>query len=338
MNCRVQQEVTTFSPTLVFLHGWGSDSRVWENLQQALPGQHLNLDLPGFGGNNERALQLQEYLERCVQILPKHCVLIGWSLGGMLAVRLASMAADKVVGLVTLASNTAFVATETWPDAMAPDTYQQFINDFAQNPERTFKRFCTLQSQGESEPRAVIQALKQFAPNERNNAQWLAALAWLEEANNQTVMTKLQLPQLHLFGQQDALVPYNVVDNLTQSAQAKCVVIEAASHCLPLAHAPRCAALINHFLQDLQGISKQKIAQSFGAAAATYDDAAQIQKVVGQRLLNKITEPLTGRWLDLGAGTGYLRGHLKSEFHPDSWINGDIAFEMLSHAQAATKK
>ena len=54
--------------------------------------------------------------------LPEACILCGWSLGGMMATRLAGLYPLKIKALITLAANVSFVADMQWPDAMAPPT------------------------------------------------------------------------------------------------------------------------------------------------------------------------------------------------------------------------
>lgn len=58
-------------------------------------------------------------------------------------------------------------------------------------------------------------------------------------------------------------------------------------------------------------IDKQAIAQAFSKAACTYDQHAAFQRDVGQRLMDKLPQDLTGlSVLDLGCGTGYFTAQL----------------------------
>lgn len=80
-------------------------------------------------------------------------------------------------------------------------------------------------------------------------------------------------------------------------------------------------------------IDKQKIAQSFGLAANTYDSVAHFQRWVGDNLINKIPKcaPLT--MVDLGSGTGYFSGFLKNKFPQASYIGMDLSENMSRFAK-----
>ncbi len=75
-------------------------------------------------------------------------------------------------------------------------------------------------------------------------------------------------------------------------------------------------------------LDKAKIRQSFAAASLTYDGAAELQRTVGTELLAAIDiENLTGTFLDLGCGTGFLTAGLLARAR--TIIALDIALSML---------
>ena len=82
-------------------------------------------------------------------------------------------------------------------------------------------------------------------------------------------------------------------------------------------------------------IEKRLIRHAFDRAAASYDDAAVLQKEVLARLLEKFeyikTSPL--RILDLGAGTGNALSPLKKLFPKADIIAFDLSSEMLKLTQ-----
>lgn len=81
-------------------------------------------------------------------------------------------------------------------------------------------------------------------------------------------------------------------------------------------------------------LNKQDVARSFGRAASTYDDAANLQKMVCSALAAFLpNDPAAiGRSLDLGCGTGLSTRELERQY-PDAFHVGlDLAEGMLHFA------
>lgn len=80
---------------------------------------------------------------------------------------------------------------------------------------------------------------------------------------------------------------------------------------------------------------KRQVAASFSRAAASYDSVADLQRAVGNQLLQRLPQGLQARqWLDLGSGTGYFSRALAERFGPGRGLAVDIAEGMLKHARA----
>ena len=79
-------------------------------------------------------------------------------------------------------------------------------------------------------------------------------------------------------------------------------------------------------------LNKQSIAKSFSKAANSYDNAAQFQRDVGDRLLTYLPKACGSVVVDLGCGTGFFQRQLQEKY--DRPIIGvDIAEGMLSFAK-----
>lgn len=79
---------------------------------------------------------------------------------------------------------------------------------------------------------------------------------------------------------------------------------------------------------------KRQVAASFSRAAASYDAVAELQRSVGNALIERLPEHLhAARWLDLGSGTGYFSRVLASRFPQGEGVALDIAEGMLRHAR-----
>jgi malonyl-CoA O-methyltransferase len=139
------------APELVLLHGWGMDSGIWSSTLPLLRSfSHVTLvDLPGFGRSQQL---IENNLENCLQalceVLPERAIYLGFSFGGMLAVKMAHQFPERVSAVVTISSNARFVADDSWPHAMDKNTFASFYQLCQQQPETAFKMFLALQARG----------------------------------------------------------------------------------------------------------------------------------------------------------------------------------------------
>lgn len=93
------------SKTLVLLHGFCEDSRMWEEWLQGFSDHHLiRIDLPGFGKSDPMDQPSIETMADSVQAVLEDrkiskCVLIGHSMGGYVALEFARKYAAYLEGL-----------------------------------------------------------------------------------------------------------------------------------------------------------------------------------------------------------------------------------------------
>ncbi len=100
--------------TVVFLHGWGSNSTLWFASTTPLVDEGFELyylDLPGFGKSQgpKSAFHLQNYADIVEHFILKEMIqkpfLIGHSFGGKTAIRIASKKSVPLAGLVLVDSS-----------------------------------------------------------------------------------------------------------------------------------------------------------------------------------------------------------------------------------------
>jgi pimeloyl-[acyl-carrier protein] methyl ester esterase len=118
-------------PDLVLLHGWGLNLRVWDGLAGQLEKRFrlIAMDLPGHGRSewnpNARTPAEQAWrVHATLASVSERYSLLGWSLGGQIALDLAAAMPGQVERLALVATTPRFAASADWPYGMPPSSLE----------------------------------------------------------------------------------------------------------------------------------------------------------------------------------------------------------------------
>ncbi|WP_312049615.1 alpha/beta fold hydrolase [Acinetobacter courvalinii] len=233
---------------ILLITGWGGGTELLKPLHEALEQKGHNVERMNiFNALDEDILQQQ------VEHAVKFDVIVGWSLGGQLATLLVDQIRKKYAEqkvLITLASNPCFVAQADWTTAMPVETFMQFKQAFEQDAISTLKRFGLLVCQGASSAKKDFVAMQKLILPQPI-ALLRQGLQLLEQLNLVELYENYQGKQLHVFAEHDALVPYQVVQNIDDLAanNLSVVSIEGASHGFPCFMVEQTVQIIEDFIQ-----------------------------------------------------------------------------------------
>ena len=226
-------------PSLAVLSGWGVSPellRPWLATLEASLDIHVvdipDLDTPDLNPHDLESAQLlsvDQRSERLLQSAPANSYWLGWSLGGAIALDLASYSPQSVRGVITLATNPCFVAQDGWP-GMEADTFANFLQAYGEMPAKTLQRFASLQVSGAVEPRTQLRELKAKLLNPQP---LLAELLELLAIDRRQSLGGLEVPALMVLADSDALVPAELGEALSaQFPEVQLSRVAAASHLL----------------------------------------------------------------------------------------------------------
>ncbi len=224
-------------PELVLVHGWGMHGAVWDQIMPDLLTQFqiTVVDLPGMGRSPLPSTDytLDFLAESVLSVAPSSAVWLGWSLGGMVAIRAGIRFPEQVQAVITTATTPRFVADEDWPLALNGDVLSAFITMFNEDMEGTLIRFLSLQCKGSHYIKEEIRELRErlYLHGIPARRALLGGLHILQDADLRTDLASLNCPNLHIFGGQDELVPCGVSQALKGlQPQANTAVIKGVSH------------------------------------------------------------------------------------------------------------
>jgi pimeloyl-[acyl-carrier protein] methyl ester esterase len=251
------RETRGSGPDVALLHGWGLHGGIWQHVAEDLESRwrvHL-VDLPGFGrsGWDKGCGDLEGVARRVAEHLPHECRLVGWSLGGMVAIRIATLFPARVPALALVATTPRFTAHRTWPHGMEPAMLAGFATHLAKDWRKTVNDFLGLQVRGDEKQLETLRELKRivFQHGEPNGAALQAGLEILRTADLRDELPRVRASTLVVAGQYDRLTPPGAAEALARGIPgARHWLVPRAAHAPFLSHREEFAREIDAFLRD----------------------------------------------------------------------------------------
>ena len=148
---------------LVLIHGWAMHAGIFAPLTQRLARQfrvHL-VDLPGHGySRDDLADPAPEHLAATLASQLPRAIWVGWSLGGLVALRAALLPQSPLRGLVMIAASPRFVAGADWSLGVQPKVFEQFDAGLRNDYRATIERVLALEALGSEHTQACLHELR----------------------------------------------------------------------------------------------------------------------------------------------------------------------------------
>lgn len=253
---RLHVEIAGDGPDLVLLHGWGLNSAIWGELATTLARTHRVhcLDLPGHGrsGWNPGATGLDEFVRAVAPYVPRDAAVLGWSLGGIVALGLARRLPERVARLVLVSTTPRFVAGADWTPAMSPQVLANFAAHLRADYRATVQDFLALQVRGEERELATLRELRHRlqAGGMPDPVALEAGLGILRTTDLVALLPGIAQPTLVVSGAYDRITPPGAGEYLARMIpDAEFMLIDRAGHAPFISHAgefvPRLEAFLN---------------------------------------------------------------------------------------------
>lgn len=249
-------ESTGSGPDLALLHGWGMHSGWWSSQVDWLSKRyrvHL-VDLPGHGVNH--AIELSADPDQVAAVVAAHlppCHLVAWSLGGLIAMKLALNHRHLCHSLTLVASQACFVSHDDHDLGMQPEVVAGFAHSLDQDTWATLKRFIALEVHGSDTmkqdlPRMRSLLMQQPLPD-RSALQ--SGLKILQQTDLSASLGSLECPCLLIGGGHDRLVRPEALEAMRDRIEgARLCMIPSAGHAPFIGHPKQFRMALESFLES----------------------------------------------------------------------------------------
>lgn len=202
---------------LVLLHGWAMSAAVYSEMAASLCGEFRLLipDLPGHGESSPPAQcdletiasDLACWLED-VETAP--LAVVGWSLGGMLALELAGTSRLAIEKMVLVATTPQFTLSDAWPFGLPSTQIHALARNLRRRFEGTLGEFFALAFAGEQISSERLREVRRFAVQQSRMPEREAAsgfLALLASQDQRELVASVKQPTLVIHGSLDKITP-----------------------------------------------------------------------------------------------------------------------------------
>lgn len=241
---------------LLFIHGWATDSLVWDETVRELEGEGgevITISLPGHGGSlrwDEPTLRpAVREIQKAASGLKGPVVGLGWSLGGEVLMEHASLNPGFYRALVLASSTPCFVSREGFPHGLSRALVKRMIKDMGEDPAQTVKRFYSLNfTEAELKTDAARRFIERYEypgpvdcePREGrppgcypafNYSEITAALEAIYTADLRGALKGLNLPVLIIHGASDGVCPAGAGEFLKSNIRGSdLILLKDAGH------------------------------------------------------------------------------------------------------------
>ena len=241
---------------LCLLHGWALNSRVWDPIIDELRQSHqvIAIDLPGHGKSappENGEYTIDSLADIISQQLQPGTILAGWSLGGLIAIRIAAKYPQLVEKLVLVASSPQFANSESWEHGVKKSIIDGFANDLTTNYRETIHRFLAIQMFGSDNAKPVIRELREkvFANGEPHIDSLSLGLQVLKDSKLWGAAAEIDCPTLIVLGEKDTLIPRESGKQTQETIrQSELKIIKGAGHAPFISHTKEFLKIINAFI------------------------------------------------------------------------------------------
>jgi pimeloyl-[acyl-carrier protein] methyl ester esterase len=239
---------------IVLIHGWGMSGKIWEEFSKLMKYKNklYIIDLPGMGKSQIiKPYKIDNLIDKIHELIPERVTIIGWSLGGQIAMKYCLKYPKNVKNLVCISSTPCFISKLGWEYGISINFFSKFKNNLLNNWKKTLKSFFLLQIKEDKESKNILKKLEndfmgQQLPTKEGLEKSLEILAEIDMRNE---VKNINIPALIITGKLDNISNYKAsIWMQSQIKESKIFIFDSAGHIPFLNHQRTCFKLIEEFL------------------------------------------------------------------------------------------
>ncbi len=242
--------MTNLRYPLLFIPGWGTTKTIWNYQLKYFRQSYRTLAISLEAGC------MKAHTEHLLEIIKKSKLssinLVGWSMGGMIAINFAFQYPEYVKKLVLVSAPAKFVASKDYDAGISHAVMQSFINKFRKSPVRMLSNFVSLVLKNADFKKEDLNLIKQSSRMSDKNTT-LQNLLLLRDCDLRDKLNSIKVPTLIIHGKMDMVCPYACADYLHSKIKNSVLhTFERAGHVPFITKHEEFNNLLDGFLRDYE--------------------------------------------------------------------------------------
>ena len=209
---------------MLIIHGWGTDDRIWPEWLRN-EGYCYSKNFPQFEDVE------QEFLNY-FSVKQNKVIVLGWSLGSMLALELANKHGDKIAGLTLVAPTAKFINSDDYQAGLPSSVLKNLQRKLIRNKLETQKNFYGLmfsKNEASLKDKFIDDLAPLFYDLDIDSLQ--KGLMYLKEQDLRFLLHDIKVPAVIISGTEDDICLPQAAEFLYSNlAKAKLFKIAGAGH------------------------------------------------------------------------------------------------------------
>ncbi len=259
---KIFYEIKGEGAPLLFIHGWATTSRVWEGQIDYFSKNYkvICFDLAGFGKSvSSKPITLDSLakdLSRLINYLSlKKVILVGWSLGSLVSLRLALNSARLFKALVLVDATSKFTNEPDYNAGLPEVLLERLYKRVGRDKEKSLRDFYSLLfSEEEKKNKNFKDILAIFLYRIKNLDRdiLLEGLHIFRNSDLRNNISNIKLPTLIIHGDSDQICPVNSASYIhSKISNSTIEIINEAGHTPFLTKTDRFNQILEKWIRQL---------------------------------------------------------------------------------------
>ena len=247
-------KITGKGRPIVLIHGWGMSGKIWEEFSKLMKSENklYIIDLPGMGKSKLiKPYKIDNLINKIHEVIPEKVAIIGWSLGGQIAMKYYLKYPNTVSHLVCISSTPCFINKSGWKFGVSINFFLKFKKNLLENSQKTLKKFFKLQIQDNEEGKKIIKKLENYFIDEHPPTKegLEKSLKILEDIDMRNDIKNIKIPTLIISGRQDQITNHKAsIWMKSKIKKSKIFIFDMTGHIPFIQNQKKCFELIKKFV------------------------------------------------------------------------------------------